>query len=42
MEAAMKPVFTQVMQGQISSRTALQQLDQATKPLLAELPAAAR
>lgn len=42
MEAAMKPVFTQVMQGQVSSRVAVQQLDQVTKPLLAELPAAAR
>jgi len=42
MEAAMKPVFTQVMQGEISSRVAVQQLDQVTKPLLAELPPAAR
>ena len=38
----MKPIFTQVMQGQILSRSAVQQLDQATKPLLAELLAAAR
>jgi ABC-type glycerol-3-phosphate transport system substrate-binding protein len=42
MEAAMKPIFTQVMHGEISSRVAVQQLDQVTKPLLAELPAAAR
>jgi hypothetical protein len=38
----MKPIFTQVMQGQISSRAAVQHLDQVTKPLLAELPPAAR
>jgi ABC-type glycerol-3-phosphate transport system substrate-binding protein len=42
MEAAMKPIFTQVMGGQISPRAAVQQLDQVTKPLLTELPAAAR
>ena len=42
MEAAMKPVFNQVMNGQISPRAAVQQLDEVTKPLLAELPPAAR
>jgi ABC-type glycerol-3-phosphate transport system substrate-binding protein len=42
MEAAMKPVFTQVMQGQISPRQAVQQLEQVTKPLFDELPPAAR
>jgi multiple sugar transport system substrate-binding protein len=42
MEAAMKPVFTAVMNGQTSPRAAVAELDQVTKPLLAELPAAAR
>src|SRR5262249_40769945 len=42
MEAAMKPVFTAVMNGQTSPRTAVADLDQVTKPLLADLPAAAR
>jgi ABC-type glycerol-3-phosphate transport system substrate-binding protein len=42
MEAAMKPVFTQVMQGQISPRDAVSQLEQVAKPLLAALPPAAR
>ncbi len=42
MEAAMKPVFNQVMKGEISPRAAVEQLDQVTKPLLADLPPAAR
>jgi ABC-type glycerol-3-phosphate transport system substrate-binding protein len=42
MEAAMKPIFTAVMNGQTSPKTAVADLEQAAKPLLAELPAAAR
>ena len=42
MEEAMRPVFTAVMQGGISPREAVTQLEQVAKPLLAELPAAAR
>jgi multiple sugar transport system substrate-binding protein len=42
MEAAMKPVFTQVMQGEISPRAAVAQLEEVARPLLAELPPAAR
>jgi ABC-type glycerol-3-phosphate transport system substrate-binding protein len=42
MEAAMKPVFTAVMGGDISPRVAVAQLEAAAKPLLAELPPAAR
>jgi ABC-type glycerol-3-phosphate transport system substrate-binding protein len=42
MEAAMKPVFTQVMEGQISPKAAVAQLEQVARPLLAELPPAAR
>ena len=42
MEAAMKPIFTAVMNGQISPRTAVAQLEEAAKPLLADLPPAAR
>lgn len=42
MEEAMKPIFTAVMQGGTSPREAVAQLEQATKPLLTELPAAAR
>jgi ABC-type glycerol-3-phosphate transport system substrate-binding protein len=42
MEAAMKPVFTQVMQGEISARDAVSQLEQVARPLLAALPPAAR
>jgi ABC-type glycerol-3-phosphate transport system substrate-binding protein len=42
MEAAMKPIFTSVMQGGISPRDAVVQLEAAAKPLLADLPAAAR
>ncbi|MBI3970747.1 MAG: extracellular solute-binding protein [Chloroflexi bacterium] len=42
MEEAMKPVFNAVMKGEISPKIAVQQLDQVTKPLFAELPAAAR
>jgi ABC-type glycerol-3-phosphate transport system substrate-binding protein len=42
MEAAMKPVFTAVMRGEIAPRQGVQQLEQAAKPLLAELPPAAR
>ena len=38
----MRPVFTAVMQGGISPREAVTQLEQVAKPLLAELPAAAR
>jgi hypothetical protein len=42
MEAAMRPVFTAVMNGQTSPRAATSQLEQVTKPLLADLPPAAR
>jgi ABC-type glycerol-3-phosphate transport system substrate-binding protein len=42
MEAAMQPIFTQVMRGEISPRAATSQLEQVTKPLLADLPPAAR
>jgi multiple sugar transport system substrate-binding protein len=42
MEAAMKPIFTAVMGGEISPRVAVAQLEGAAKPLLAELPPAAR
>jgi ABC-type glycerol-3-phosphate transport system substrate-binding protein len=42
MEAAMRPVFTQVMRGEISPRAAVTQLEQVARPLLAELPPAAR
>jgi ABC-type glycerol-3-phosphate transport system substrate-binding protein len=42
MEEAMKPIFTQVMQGQISTKTAVAQLEQVTRPLIADLPPAAR
>jgi ABC-type glycerol-3-phosphate transport system substrate-binding protein len=42
MEAAMKPIFTAVMQGGISPRDAVVQLEQAAQPLLADLPPAAR
>jgi multiple sugar transport system substrate-binding protein len=42
MEAAMKPIFTAVMNGQTSPKTAVADLEQAAKPLLSELPAAAR
>jgi hypothetical protein len=42
MEAAMRPIFTAVMEAKISPREATGQLDQVTKPLLAELPPAAR
>ena len=42
MEAAMKPVFSDVMNSKVAPRVAVQQLDQVTKPLLADLPPAAR
>jgi multiple sugar transport system substrate-binding protein len=42
MEEAMRPVFTQVMRGEISAKTAVTQLEQVTQPLLAALPPAAR
>ena len=42
LEAALRPVFTAVMNGQTSPKTAVADLEQAAKPLLSELPAAAR
>jgi multiple sugar transport system substrate-binding protein len=42
MEEAMRPVFTQVMRGEISAKTAVTQLEQVAQPLLAGLPPAAR
>lgn len=42
MEAAMKPVFAAVMKGEVSPREAVAQLDQVTRPILANLPEAAR
>lgn len=38
----MRPVFTQVMRGEISAKTAVTQLEQVAQPLLATLPPAAR
>lgn len=42
MEAAMRPVFNQVMKSEISPRAAVAQLEQVTKPLFDTLPPAAR
>ncbi len=38
----MKPVFAAIINGQTLPRAAVAELDQVTKPLLADLPAAAR
>jgi multiple sugar transport system substrate-binding protein len=42
MEAEMRPIFTQVMRGEIAPKAAVTQLEHAAKSLMADLPAAAR